>query len=60
MILHDGKEYYPLQFGRMVKDNKVYYDRSARQKSYVYLDLSLASNPDAVRVRDPTYLANNQ
>lgn len=37
-ILNQGKEYYPLEFGRMVRDGKVYYDRSARQKSYFYLD----------------------
>lgn len=37
-ILNDGKEYYPLEFGKMVKDGKVYYDRSARGKSYFYLD----------------------
>lgn len=37
MIENNGKEYYPLEFGRMVKDGKVYYDRSARQKSYFYL-----------------------
>ena len=39
MILNDGKGYYPLQFGRMVKDGKVYYDRSARHKSWFYLDV---------------------
>ena len=38
-ILNQGKEYYPLEFGRMVKDGKVYYDRSARGKSYFYIDL---------------------
>ena len=38
-IYNQGKEYYPLEFGRMVKGGKVYYDRSARQKSYFYLDL---------------------
>lgn len=38
-ILNKGKEYYPLEFGRMVKDGKVYYDRSARGKSWFYLDL---------------------
>lgn len=59
MLLHNGNEYYPLQFGRMVKDNKVYYDRSARQKSYFYLDLALEHQPDSIRVRDPTYLLSN-
>jgi len=39
MIVKDGKEYYPLDFGKMVKDGKTYYDRSARQKNYFYLDL---------------------
>lgn len=39
-ILNDGKTYYPLEFGRMVKDGKVYYDRSAREKSYFYLAMS--------------------
>ena len=43
-ILNQGKEYYPLEFGRMVRDGKVYYDRSARHKSYFYLDL-LGSGP---------------
>ena len=37
MIENNGKEYYPLDFGKMVKDDKVYYDRSTRQKSYFYL-----------------------
>lgn len=38
-IYNQGKEYYPLDFGKMVKDGKVYYDRSARGKSYFYIDL---------------------
>lgn len=39
-ILKDGKAYYPLEFGRMEKDGKVYYDRSARGQSYFYLAVS--------------------
>ena len=39
MILHDGKEYYPLDFETMIKNGKVYYDRFSRNKSYFYLDL---------------------
>lgn len=38
-IKKNGKEYYPLDFGKMVKDNKTYYDREAREKSYFYLAL---------------------
>ena len=39
MIVNQGKEYYPLGFGRLVREDKVYYDRTARQKSWFYLDL---------------------
>ena len=39
MILYNEKEYYPLDFGKMIKNGKVYYDRSNRKKSYFYLDL---------------------
>lgn len=38
-ILNNGKTYYPLEFGRMFKDGKTYYDRSARDKSWFYVDL---------------------
>jgi len=38
-IMNNGKEYYPLDFGKMVKDSKTYYDRSNREKSYFYLAL---------------------
>ena len=38
-ILNQGKEYYPLEFGRMIKNGKTYYDRSARGKSWFYVDL---------------------
>ena len=38
-IVNDGKEYYPLDFGKMVKDGKTYYDRSLREKAYFYLVL---------------------
>lgn len=59
MILYNGDEYYPLGIGKIVKNGDVYYDRSARQKSWFYLDLSLEHQPDAIRVRDPTYLLSN-
>ena len=52
MIYQQGKEYYPLGFGVMIKDGKTYYDRSERKKNYIYLDLSLADSPDAVRERE--------
>lgn len=39
-ILNQGKEYYPLEFGRMIKNGKTYYDRSARGKSYFYLAMT--------------------
>ena len=38
-IVNQGKEYYPLEFGRMIKNGKTYYDRSARGKSWFYVDL---------------------
>ena len=38
-ILNQGKEYYPLEFGKLIKDGKTYYDRSNRGKSYFYIDL---------------------
>lgn len=52
MIYKQGREYYPLEFGVMVKDGKTYYDRSERKKNYFYLDLSLAESQDAVRERE--------
>ena len=39
MITNQGKEYYPLDFGKMVRDGKTYYDRSERNKNWFYLDL---------------------
>lgn len=39
MILHENRLYYPLDFGKMIKDGKVYYDRMNRKKNYFYLDL---------------------
>ena len=39
MILKNNKEYYPLEFGKLIKNGKTYYNRSSRQKSYFYLDL---------------------
>ena len=39
MILNQNRKYYPLDFGKMIKDGKVYYDRERRKKSYFYLDL---------------------
>lgn len=39
MIRNQGKEYYPLDFGRAERNGRVYYDRSARGKSWFYLDL---------------------
>lgn len=39
MIINQEKEYYPLDFGKMIKDNKLYYDRNNRKKNYFYLDL---------------------
>ena len=52
MILHNGKEYYPLAWGHMERDEKVYYDRSAREKNYFYLDLNLNNDLSAKRVRE--------
>jgi hypothetical protein len=39
LIIKNGKEYYPLDFGKMIKDEKIYYDRSMRRKNYFYLVL---------------------
>ena len=39
MIVKDNKEYYPLDFGTMIRDDKTYYSRSAREKPYFYIDL---------------------
>ena len=39
MIVNDRKIYYPLDFGKMIKDGKVYYDRKMRMTNYFYLDL---------------------
>lgn len=43
MIVNDGKVYYPLDFGRMELDGKVYYDRAERRSNYFYLDLRTES-----------------
>lgn len=40
MILKNGKRYYPLSIGKIVKNGKVFYDRSGRKASYFYLELS--------------------
>lgn len=41
MILHDGKEYYPLETEKIFSDKDiVFYDRAARNKSYVYIDVT--------------------
>lgn len=38
MFLHMGKEYYPLEITAIKADNKKnIYDRSSRNKAYVYL-----------------------
>ena len=59
MLLLNNEEYYPLEFGKMVYNNEVYYDRSERKKSWFYLDLSLESTPDSARIRDPTFAMSN-
>ena len=38
MLVKNGREYYPLDFGHMEKGGRVYYDRSARRANYFYLD----------------------
>lgn len=38
-IMNNGKEYYPLDYGKMIKDGKTYYDRKKREKAYFYLAL---------------------
>ena len=38
-LLRNGHEYYGLSTARVVKDGKTYYDRSARGKSWFYVDL---------------------
>lgn len=38
MILHKGKEMYPLEVSRVVSETgSVIYDRKTRQKSYIYI-----------------------
>lgn len=45
MFLHKGKEYYPLEITAIMADSKKYiYDRSARNKAYVYLALDCQEN----------------
>lgn len=44
MIKKQGKEYYPLNFGKLVKNEKVYYDRAERKKNYFYLALNTQQN----------------
>lgn len=55
-ILNQGKEYYPLEFGRMIKNGKTYYDRSARGESWFYVDLR-GSQHELFIPRDSTFLA---
>lgn len=45
MILHKGKEIYPLEISRIVsKTGSVIYDRQARQKSYIYIAIENTQN----------------
>lgn len=39
MITNQNKEYYPLNFGYMERDGKIYYDRAERKKNYIYIAL---------------------
>lgn len=44
MIVKEGKEYFPVDFGEMIRDGKTYYSRSARDKPYFYLVLRTNEN----------------
>ncbi len=45
MLLHNGKEYYPLELTAVRSKNKTFiYDREARKKPYVYLALENSEN----------------
>ena len=45
MFLYKGKEYYPLEVAEIKsKNKKVIYDRTTRNKSYVYI--ALKTNED--------------
>lgn len=39
MLIKDGKEYYPVDYGTILKDGKTYYTRHSRDKPYFYLIL---------------------
>lgn len=54
MIVLNNKQFYALGIQQVIKDDRVYYNREQRQKSYFYIDLSLADSPDAIRIRTPT------
>lgn len=41
MFLYKGKEYYPLEIEQILaKDGGAVYDRGAREKAYVYIDIN--------------------
>lgn len=45
MLLHNGKEMYPLEVSRIVsKTGSVIYDRQARQKPYIYIAIENTQN----------------
>ena len=44
MILKEGKEYFPVDFGEMIRDGKTYYSRNARDRPYFYLILRTQEN----------------
>lgn len=60
MIVRNEKQYYALGLQQVRKDDKIYYNRSQRGKSWFYLDLSLAESPDAFRIRTPTVPASRE
>ena len=47
MVLHKGKEFYPLEVSRIVSNTgSVIYDRQARQKSYIYIAIDSTQNKE--------------
>lgn len=47
MILKNSKRYYPLSIGKIIKNGKVFYDRSERKASFFYLELTAGNLADA-------------
>ena len=59
MLIKNGKEYYPLDCGLLKKDNKVYYNRENRKKSYFYIDFRAENEANSASQPPLPFTKNN-